>query len=103
MFLALDRGSPSEPLLEEGDTIPINATAPAPVDNREFSKALGRALGRPSWAPVPGVVLRLMFGEMAEAMLLQGQRVLPTRGRELGFTFRFERVDTALSEIYRGG
>lgn len=82
---------------------PINATAPAPVDNREFSQALGRALKRPSWAPVPGVVLRLIFGEMAETMLLQGQRVLPTRARELGFTFRFERIDTALSEIYREG
>jgi uncharacterized protein (TIGR01777 family) len=60
-------------------TGPINATAPNPVTNREFSTALGRAARRPSWAPVPAFVLRVLFGEMADAALINGQRVVPTR------------------------
>jgi hypothetical protein len=80
---------------------PVNATAPEPVSNREFAAALGRAMHRPSWAPVPGFVLRLMFGEMADSMLLRGQRVLPARARELGFRFTHEHVGPALEAIYR--
>ena len=79
---------------------PINATG-EPVTNREFSAALGRALHRPSWAPVPGFVLRTLFGEMGDTMLLRGQRVMPARARELGFPFKFERIDAALTNIYR--
>ena len=79
---------------------PVNATAPEPVPNRAFATALGRAMHRPSWAPVPGFVLRTIFGEMADAMLMRGQRVVPARARELGFTFRFERLDDALTAIY---
>ncbi len=78
---------------------PINATG-EPVTNREFSKALGRALGRPSWAPVPAFVLRTLFGEMGATMLLRGQRVVPARAREMGFPFKFERIDAALANIY---
>ena len=81
---------------------PINATAPEPVLNREFAAALGRAMHRPSWAPVPGFVLRAVFGEMADTMLLQGQRVIPARTRELGYRFKYERVGDALAAIYRG-
>jgi uncharacterized protein (TIGR01777 family) len=79
---------------------PINATAPEPVPNRQFASALGRAMHRPSWAPVPGFVLRTIFGEMADIMLMRGQRVIPTRAGELGFTFKFERLDDALTAIY---
>jgi len=79
---------------------PINATAPEPVPNRQFAAALGRAMHRPSWAPVPGFVLRTIFGEMADTMLMRGQRVIPARARELGFTFKFERLDDALTAIY---
>ena len=56
---------------------PFNVTAPNPVSNRDFSSALGRALHRPSVLPVPGVVLRLLFGEMADVALINGQRVVP--------------------------
>lgn len=73
----------------------VNATAPEPVTNREFSKALGRALGRPAVAPVPGLVLRLMFGEMAQ-VLVSGQRALPRRAEELGYRFAHPRLDEAL-------
>jgi uncharacterized protein (TIGR01777 family) len=78
---------------------PINATAPNPVTNREFSSALGRAVHRPSWAPVPALVLRVLFGEMAEAALINGQRVVPRRAGELGFTFEYPTIDAALSEL----
>ena len=80
---------------------PINATAPEPVPQRDFAKALGRAMRRPSWAPVPGFVLRAIFGEMADTMLLRGQRVLPARAGEIGFSFEYERVAEALAAIYR--
>ena len=79
---------------------PINATAPHPVTNTELSRAIGRALHRPSWIPVPAAVLKLMFGEMAKVMLLRGQRVLPRRALELGYHFRHEEVDGALSRLF---
>lgn len=81
---------------------PLNATAPEPVTNREFSAAVGRALHRPSWAPVPAFVLNTLFGEMADTMLVRGQRVIPSRALAGGFVFRFERVNEALSNIYGG-
>jgi uncharacterized protein (TIGR01777 family) len=80
---------------------PINATAPAPVTNAEFSKALGRALRRPSWLPVPAFALRLIVGEFADEGLVKGQRVVPARAERLGFAFRYTDADAALSEIYR--
>jgi uncharacterized protein (TIGR01777 family) len=82
---------------------PVNATAPRPVTNAEFSKALGHALRRPSIMPVPGLALKLMLGEMAGALLLSGQRALPVRATELGFSFRFANVDEALADIFKGG
>ncbi len=80
----------------------INATAPEPVTNREFSKAIGRALHRPSWAPAPGFVLRTLFGEMADAILIKGQRVVPKRAQELGFRFKFPGIDAALEDLLQG-
>ena len=77
---------------------PINATAPNPVSNREFGKALGRALRRPSWLPVPGFALRIIFGELANEMLIRGQRVIPRRALDLGYQFRFTTVDAAIQD-----
>ena len=76
---------------------PINATAPNPVPNWEFSRTLGRAMRRPNWAPVPAAVLRLVLGEMADVALVRGQRVLPVRAQELGFTFRYPELKAALA------
>jgi len=76
-------------------TGPVNGTAPEPVTNAEFSKALGKALSRPSFAPVPGFMLKLMLGEMA-SMLLGGQRVLPKVAMASGFGFQFPKVSSAL-------
>lgn len=80
---------------------PINATAPEPVTNAEFSKALGAVLRRPSWLPVPGFALRAIVGELAPVGLLAGQRVLPRRPLEKGFVFRYPNLALALHAIYR--
>jgi len=77
----------------------INATAPNPVTNREFSAALGRALGRPALVPVPGFVLDLRFGSEFGHVLRGGQRVIPRRALDLGYKFRFPEIDPALRDL----
>ncbi|MFO0931576.1 MAG: TIGR01777 family oxidoreductase [Planctomycetota bacterium] len=77
-----------------------NATAPFPASNKAFSKALGRALHRPSFLPTPGLALRVVLGKVA-SLVTTGQRVLPTAAQALGFTFRFPKAEDALAEIYR--
>jgi hypothetical protein len=74
---------------------PVNASAPTPVTNREFSKALGRALHRPAVLPVPGFAIRLLYGEMA-TIVTTGVNMLPRRAADLGYTFRYPEVDGAL-------
>jgi uncharacterized protein (TIGR01777 family) len=81
---------------------PFNAAAPEPVRNADFARALGRALKRPAIVPMPAVALRVMFGEMAE-MLLTGQRAIPARAVEMGFTFRFARLEEALRDLLSAG
>jgi uncharacterized protein (TIGR01777 family) len=78
---------------------PLNATAPHPVTNAEFSRAIGRALGRPSWLRVPGFALRAAVGELATYALLNGQRVVPARALALGFPFKYPDIDSALAAI----
>jgi uncharacterized protein (TIGR01777 family) len=86
-------------LIERDDADgPFNLTAPAPLTNRDFSRALGRALARPSFAPAPGFALRFLLGEMADA-LLHGQRAVPRRLLELGYVFRFPEAAGALGEL----
>jgi uncharacterized protein (TIGR01777 family) len=79
---------------------PINATAPNPVTNKEFARALGRALHRPAFLPTPGFGLRLMVGEVAD-VVLTGQRVIPRRALQLGHVFRFPTLDAALADILK--
>jgi len=74
----------------------LNATAPQPVTNKEFSKALGRALHRPSWLPVPGIALGILLGEVAE-ILVTGQKALPKRTLESGYTYRYPAIDAAMT------
>jgi uncharacterized protein len=82
-----------------GASGPINATAPESVTMRQFCAALGMAMHRPSWAPVPGFVLKIALGEMA-GMLLTGQRVVPSKLTSLGYAFRFPKLDGALGDIF---
>jgi uncharacterized protein (TIGR01777 family) len=77
---------------------PLNATAPNPVTNREFAQTLGRVLRRPSFMPTPALPLRLALGEMADALLLAGQRVLPAVAESVGFTFRYPLLEPALRQ-----
>jgi uncharacterized protein len=74
---------------------PINATAPEPVSNRDFANALGAALQRPSLLPVPALVLRLLYGEMAE-IVTTGARVVPAKALVLGYEFRHPKLAEAL-------
>jgi len=78
---------------------PLNLTAPNPVTNDEFAKALGRKLHRPAMLRAPALALNVLLGEMAEAVILGGQRVSPARARALGYVFAFDRVDDALRDL----
>lgn len=75
---------------------PVNVTAPEPATNRDFSKALGRALHRPAVAPVPAFALRLLYGDMAE-IVTEGQRAVPARAEALGYAFHRPELDGALA------
>ena len=77
---------------------PMNAVAPNPVRNSEFTKALASAVGRPALIPVPYFGLRLAFGEFAE-VLFHSQRVLPKLATETGYSFRYPTIRAALAEI----
>ena len=78
---------------------PINAVAPNPVTNREFTKTLGRILGRPTLFPMPAFAARLAFGEMADALLLASTRAAPKRLEASGYVFRYPDIASALREI----
>ncbi|MBX7172898.1 MAG: TIGR01777 family oxidoreductase [Pyrinomonadaceae bacterium] len=79
----------------------INTVAPNPVTNYEFTKALGKALHRPTIFPIPEFAIKMMFGEMGEELLLKGTRVIPKRLQELGYKFKFENLDEALNQLLK--
>jgi uncharacterized protein (TIGR01777 family) len=80
---------------------PINASSPNPVTNKVFARALGRAVHRPAFMPAPAFALKLLLGEMAEALLLSGQRAIPAKAEGLGFRFTYAQLDDALSAIFK--
>ena len=82
---------------------PVNLTAPTPVTNAEFTRELGRILGRPTVLPVPGVALSLALGEFARSSILGGRRALPARLQESGFRFTHPELPTALRAALDGG
>lgn len=77
----------------------FNMTAPEPVTNREMTRALGKVLGRPAVLPVPRFALRLVFGEMADAVLLSGCRVKPMRLTAAGFAFEDTEIAVCLHRL----
>jgi uncharacterized protein (TIGR01777 family) len=77
---------------------PVNATAPTPATNAAFTRALGRALGRPTFIPVPAFALRAALGELADTVLT-GQRAIPKRAQEMGLTFRYPEIEPALRAL----
>ncbi len=78
---------------------PVNATAPNPATNQVFSTTLGKVLNRPAFMPAPAFALRLLLGEMAEALLLEGQRVLPKAAEAAGFQFKHPQLEAALRHL----
>jgi uncharacterized protein len=79
---------------------PVNGGAPDPPTNRDFSRVLGRVLRRPAFAPVPGLAVRLIYGDMAQ-LVIQGQRVIPERALAHGFAFRHTDLEGALRDALR--
>jgi uncharacterized protein (TIGR01777 family) len=78
---------------------PLNGVAPNPVTNREFTKTLGKVIGRPTFMPpVPGLVLKTMLGEFAE-VLLGSQRVYPVATKRAGYVFQYPELELALRQI----
>lgn len=79
---------------------PLNVSAPRAIRNREFSRAIGRALRRPSWLPAPAFALRIVLGRtMADSLLLTSIRMVPGRVLELGYRFQFPDLDDTLQEL----
>ena len=78
---------------------PVNVASPAPVTHAEFARTLGRVLGRPTVLGMPRFAVRLMFGEMADELLLASQRLAPTRLLSTGYRFRFPELETALRHL----
>ncbi len=77
---------------------PLNAVAPHPVTNKDFGKALGRVLGRPSFMPTPALALRVMLGESAQ-IITMGQKVLPKKALDAGYAFKFPELEAALRDL----
>jgi uncharacterized protein (TIGR01777 family) len=92
-------GAVHHALCEESVRGPVNAVAPAPVSNAEFTRTLARVLRRPALVPLPAFAARLLFGEMADALLLGGARVLPARLQASGYRFRFAELESALRHL----
>jgi uncharacterized protein (TIGR01777 family) len=86
-------------MLEERISGPVNLTSPQPVTNATFTRTLAHVLRRPAILPVPALLLRFLFGELAEATLLAGQRALPTRLEAAAFPFAYPALEAALLHI----
>lgn len=89
--------------LLENDSMsgPVNTVAPNPVTNIEFTKVLGEVLSRPTLFPVPGLAMRLAFGEVADIALMASQRVEPVRLKESGYVFKYPDLKAALSHLLK--
>jgi len=100
-WIAIDDvvGAISHAILSDSLRGPVNAVAPNPVTNREFTKTLGRVLWRPTIFPLPAFAARLVMGEMADDLLLASTRVKPSRLLSSGYEFRFPQLEGALRHV----
>lgn len=100
-WIAIDDlvGAIHHAITHDGLSGPVNAVAPEPTTNREFTKTLGRVLGRPTIFPMPAFVVRFMFGEMGEELLLASTRVVPQRLLESGYQYRAPTLEFALRHL----
>jgi uncharacterized protein len=92
-------GAISHAISADSSRGPMNVVAPQPVTNREFTRALGGALWRPTLFPLPAFAARMMFGEMADDLLLSSQRVEPKRLIDAGYEFKFPKLEPALRHV----
>ena len=79
---------------------PVNVTAPESLTMSQFCRQLGKAMHRPSWASVPGFVLRILLGEMSN-MILTGQRAVPRKLEQAGYRFRYPQAALALERLFQ--
>lgn len=86
-------------VMEQAPSGPVNATAPEAATNTSFTRTLGQVLRRPTWFPAPGFAVKVLLGQMAEELLLTGQRVAPARAQALGFRFRHPDLLGALQDL----
>ena len=84
---------------QENISGPVNLVSQNPVSNREFTRTLSEVLKRPAIFPVPPFILRIIFGEMADALLIEGAAVLPQRLLKNGYTFQFPELKAALIRV----
>lgn len=100
-WVALDDvvGSILHSLTNESVSGPVNVGSPNPMTNAEYTKVLGRVLGRPTILPLPAPAARIMLGEVADALLLASQRMEPARLKETGYTFRYSQLEGALRHL----
>lgn len=77
----------------------INAVSPNPVSNQVFTTALGQALKRPTFFPLPAIIVKLLMGQMGEELLLAGKKVLPTKALDSGYKFQYNKLEEALLDI----
>lgn len=100
-WIALDDviGALNFALTQESLSGPVNFVAPNPVTNAEFARTLGNVLSRPTLFPMPAFVVKLLFGEMGEALLLGSERVAPKRLMAEGYEFRYSQLESALRHI----
>lgn len=88
-------------LVSQGDVIgPVNITSPYPVTQKQFATLLAKTLNRPLFLKMPAFFVKLLFGEMGELLLLKGQNVIPARLHELGFEFKYPKLEKALDREY---
>jgi uncharacterized protein (TIGR01777 family) len=85
-------------MMSEGTSGEYNLTAPNPVRQKQFAKTLGKVLRRPAFAPLPGFMMKIMFGEMGARLTLDSQRVLPKNLQESGYEFVHNDLQSALRD-----
>jgi hypothetical protein len=86
-------------LEKEGLRGVFNLSAPHPVTYKQFFKTLGKVMKRPSWFHVPAFMLKILLGEMAEGLVLSGQRAIPKKLLDAGFEFNYPELENALKDI----
>jgi len=78
---------------------PINGTAPKPSTNDDFTKSLGKALNRPTFMPMPKIIINMLMGQMGVELLLSGKKIMPTKALDSGYQFQYTTLDSALDNI----